>query len=150
MRVLGSSCFMRSNRVFLPQEALHAWLDSERITLDGEIMTLKPEGQRFRLSTAVRFLADLTDSGDQQLVLGKVKDLEQLGAMNGEHSMDSVIFGDDAYQVVEGFVGEPIFDEASATGADLAAATRAAIGGGSDGGDSNALDPLTRFFLKST
>jgi hypothetical protein len=141
---------MRSNRVFLPQEALHGWLDEERITLDGEIMTLKPEGQRFRLSTAVRFIADLTESGDQQQVLGKVKDLEQLTAMSGEHSMDSVIFGDDAYQVIEGFVGDPIFDDASATGADLAAATRAAIGGGGESSDTNALDPLTRFFLKST
>jgi len=138
---------MRSNRVFLPQEALHAWLDEERISLEGEIMTLKPDGQRFRLSTAVRFLADLTESGDQQQVLGKVKDLEQLAAMSGEHSMDSVIFGDDAYQVVEGFVGDPIFDEASAMGTDLAAATRAAMG---ENSDADALDPLTRFFLKST
>lgn len=108
-------------------------------------MTLKPEGQRFRLSTAVRFTADLTESGDQKQVIGKVKDLEQLAAMSGEHSMDSVIFGDDAYQVVEGFVGEPLFDDAT-TGSSVAAATRAAVG---EGGDSDALDPLTRFFLKS-
>lgn len=138
---------MRSNRVFLPQEALHAWLDDGRIALDGEIMTLKPEGQRFRLTTAVRFIADLTESGDQQQVLGKVKDLDQLGEMSGEHSMDSVIFGDDAYQVVEGFAGDPILDDASVAGTDLAAATRAATG---ESSDSSALDPLTRFFLKST
>lgn len=110
-------------------------------------MTLKPEGQRFRLRTAVRFMADLTESGDQQHVLGKVKDLDQLSAMSGEHSMDSVIFGDDAYQVVEGFVGEPVFDDDATTGADLATATRAATGVHT-GPDS--LDPLTRFFLKST
>lgn len=135
---------MRSNRVFLPQEALDAWLDADRIQLDGEIMTLKPEGQRFRLSTAVRFMVDLTESGDKQQVLGKVKDIDQLTAMSGEHSMDSVIFGDDAYQVVEGFVGDPVFEDAS--GSDLTAATRAAVG---DSSGTDALDPLTRFFLKS-
>lgn len=145
--MVGYAGFMRSNRVFLPQEALDAWLDSERISLDGEVMTLLPEGQRFRVSTAVRFTVDLTDSGDKLQLLGKVKDLEQLAALSGEHSMDSVIFGDDAYQVIEGFVGDPLFDdESSATGSDLAAATRAAMG---EAGGSDALDPLTRFFLKS-
>lgn len=137
---------MGSNRVFLPQDAVDAWLDAERISLDGEIMTLRPEGQRFRLSTAVRFMTDLTESGDPLQVIGKVKDLEQLATMSGEHCADSVIFGDNAYQVIEGFVGDPLNDDTSVSGSSLAAATRAATG---EASGADTLDPLTRFFLKS-
>lgn len=134
--MLGSKRFMPSNRLFLPQETLTEWLDAERIGLDGEVMTLVPEGQRFHLKTAVHFIADLTESGDNQQVLGKVKDLDQLSALSGEHSMDSVIFGDDAYQVVEGFVAEPFVEDLAKTAATLPATP----------GD---VDPLTRALMTS-
>jgi hypothetical protein len=40
--------------------------------------------------------------------VGRVKDLEQVAALNGEHCAESVIIGDHAYDVIEGFLGEPM------------------------------------------
>src|SRR5690606_31491535 len=98
---------MGVNRVFLPQEALDQWMSEGRVEVDGELMTMHPEGRRFQLRTAVRFLSEITESGDPDQLVGKVKDLEQLASLGGEHCADSVLLGDSAYQVIEGFVGEP-------------------------------------------
>jgi hypothetical protein len=139
---------MAKNRVFVPQETLDEWLSNERVEVDGETMTLKPEGQRFQLKTAVRFVSEVAGGGDAAGLVGKVKDLDQLGALGGEHCADSVVLGDDAYQVLEGFVGEPIIEpNAAAAGSSLAAAARAAAG---DDPATVEIDLLARFFLSSS
>ena len=141
---------MPQNRVFIPQDALDAWLAEDRVAIEGELLTLKTEGQRFKLKTAVRFMTEVAGGGDQAKLLGKVKDLDQLKILGGDYSSGSVVLNDDAYEVVEGFIGEPLFDEAAATaavatGTSLASATRAAAGEGAD----KDLDLLARFFMKS-
>lgn len=140
---------MGVNRVFLPQEMLDGWLSDERVDVDGDVMTLRPEGQRFQLKTAVRFLEELADGGDEAALVGKVKDLEQLAELGGEHCADSVILDDNAYQVIEGFVGEPLVDEqpAAGTGSSLASAAQAALG--EEEGSSAEIDLIARFFLSS-
>lgn len=140
---------MGVNRVFLPQEMLDGWLSEERIDVDDDVMTLRPEGQRFRLKTALRFMEEQAGGGDDQRLVGKVKDLDQLGEIGGEHCADSVILGDNAYQVIEGFVGEPLFDEQPAgTGSSLASAAQAALGD-DDETPSAEIDLLARLFLSS-
>jgi len=143
---------MGVNRVFVPQQTLDGWMSEGRVEVDGETMTLMPEGQRFRLKTAVRFMSEVTGGGDAAELIGKVKDLEQLEGLGGEHVADSVILGDNAYEVVEGFVGEPVADaeradEPIASGNSLAAATRSALG--EDPSQSGELDLLARFFLST-
>ncbi len=138
----------RPNRVFFPQEALDAWLDEERIQLDGDVLTLTPEGQCFRLASAVRFLSEVAGGGDDANLVGKVKSMEQLAALGGEHCAGSVIVGEDAYEVIEGFLGEPIAAEPSVAGLgeSMAAATRAAVGEEASNSDP---DALTRLFLRN-
>ena len=140
---------MGVNRVFLPQEALDAWMEKGRIEVEGEEMTLKPDGQRFRLKTALHFMEELAGGGDEEALVGKVKDLEQVVELGGEHAFDSVILGENAYTVVEGFVGEPVFDEepAIASGDSLASAAAAAIGESTNDGE---IDLLARFFLSNS
>lgn len=135
------------NRVFVPQDSLDEWMVEGRVEIDGETMTLQPEGQRFHLKTAVHFLAELAEGGDEANLVGRVKDLEQLAALGAEHCADSVLLGDNAYQVAEGFVGEPIPAENTAgAGETLAAATRAAVGDDPAAGE---IDLLARFFLST-
>ncbi len=98
---------MAANRVFLPQAALDHWLEQDRVSLVGDELTITPAGRRFRLVGALRFLSEVAGAEDVHGLVGKVKTLEQVQAMNGEHYADSVILGDNAYQVVEGFLGEP-------------------------------------------
>jgi hypothetical protein len=45
--------------------------------------------------------------GDPNGLLGTVKDMETLAQMGADHMMSSVIYGDTAYEVVNGFLGEP-------------------------------------------
>jgi hypothetical protein len=138
---------MGVNRVFLPQETLDIWLSDERVEVDGDVMTLRPEGQRFRLKTALRFMEEVAGGGDEPALVGKVKDLDQLGDIGGEHYADSVVLGDNAYQVIEGFVGEPLHEEEPAgTGMSLEAAAQAALGEERSSGE---IDLLARFFLSS-
>lgn len=142
------ACFLRpmpSNRIFVSTPTLDQWLEKGRIEVAGETMTLKPEGQQFRLKTAVHILKEVAGGGDAAKLVGRVKDIEQLEAMGAEHVSDSVVLNDDAYEVVEGFVGEPILGE-EVVGNSLAAATRAAVG---DRPPSGEIDLLARFFLSS-
>ena len=135
---------MPQNRVFIPQEALDVWLADERVTIDNDLLTLKPEGQSFRLQTAVRFLSEVAGGGDAHSLIGKVKDLGQIGALGGDYSSGSVVIDPDAYEVLEGFVGDPVH-EVAASGDSLAGAARAAIGDPPTG----EIDLLARFFLQS-
>jgi len=133
------------NRVFLPQDALDEWLGGDRAIIEGETLTLKPEGARFHVQSAVRFLTEVAGGGDATGLVGKVKDMAQMEALGAEHVSDSVILGDNAYQVVEGFVCEPLVDDSVTTGDSLVGAARAATGEGPPSGE---LDLLARFFLQ--
>ncbi|UJR78475.1 hypothetical protein [Sandaracinus amylolyticus] len=142
---------MGLNRLFVSQSKLDQWLSEELVDVDGEVMTTKNDGNRFNLKTAVLFLEEVTGAGDPSDLIGKVKDLEQIATVGGEYASGSVILGDNAYNVVEGFVGDPILDgaadaAAANTGDTLAAAMRSITGDPAREGE---LDLLARFFLAS-
>ena len=59
-----------------------------------------------RLVGAVQFVAEVAETNHRHGLVGKVKSHEQITALGGEHVADSVILGDNAYQVIEGFLGE--------------------------------------------
>lgn len=138
---------MGENRLFLSQAALDAWLSEGRVDVEGEVLVTKPEGQRFKLTTAVRFKAEVTGEGDPKGLVGKVKDLSQLGEMEAEHYADSVIVGDHAYEVVEGFAGAPLAERVDAQGTTLASAAQAALG---ERRESDDADLLAQFLSRGS
>jgi hypothetical protein len=93
---------MPTSRVFVPQEALEAWLSSGRVHMVGETLFL--DGQAFALESAVRFVSEVAGGGDEPNLLGRVKSLPQLESLGGEHVSGSVVLGDNAYEVVDGFL----------------------------------------------
>src|SRR3972149_3661273 len=97
---------MPKSRVFFPQAALDSWLEQGRVALVDQEMTLLPAGERYRLTPAVRVMQEVAEGSDAHALVGKVKTLEQLASLGGEHCADSVILGDNAYAVIEGFLGE--------------------------------------------
>lgn len=96
------------SRLFIGQEALDAWVTEGRAEIAHDELLDRRTGQRFRLREGVRFLAEVSGAPDAYGLIGKVKDLDQLSALSGEHMADSVILGENAYQVQQGFVGLPI------------------------------------------
>lgn len=139
---------MGDNRLFVSQTVLDRWLGEGIVEVDGEIMTTLPDRREFGLKTAVLFQNELTGAGDAPDLLGRVKDIDQLNALGGDYSSGSVIMGDLAYEVAEGFVGEPLPDQpgrAPSGPHDLADAMKRATGAG-DG--ANEVDLLARLFLE--
>jgi hypothetical protein len=96
------------NRVFFPQDALDAWIAEDRVELRNDELTIRSEGRKYKIIEAIRVLREVTNQPDVHELLGRVKSrvfLSELGAEVLEHSM---LLGDNAYDVVPGFVGAPI------------------------------------------
>jgi len=134
---------MTAHRLFVSQDVLDRWMVEEQISVEGDVMTLDGN-QRFRLLTAVCFTEELTGEGDPNELIGRVKDVETLAGMGGELVSDSVILGDNAYTVIEGFLGEPVEPAADGSGSDMASAMGAALG---EKAESTEIDLLAQFFL---
>jgi hypothetical protein len=134
---------MTPHRLFVSQDVLDRWMVEEQVAVDGDVMTLDGN-QRFRLLSAVCFTEELTGEGDPHELIGRVKDLETLSELGGEHVSDSVLLGDNAYTVVEGFLGEPVEPAADGSGSDMASAMGAALG---EKAESSEIDLLAQFFL---
>jgi hypothetical protein len=100
-----------NNRAFMAQETLDVWLADERVSLEGEVLKLlqlptEPTGPAFLLTTAVYFQAEVTTGEDPLGLCGQVKTLAKVQELGGEHAPGSVVIGDNAYEVRDGFVGE--------------------------------------------
>lgn len=98
---------VRPNRVFFPQALLDAWIADERVELHGTELLLRDEGRRYAISEAFHVFRDATGTSKSDL-LGTVKTKEQLDQIGAEVFEASMILGDDAFDVVPGFVGEPV------------------------------------------
>jgi hypothetical protein len=96
------------NRVFFPQGALDEWLAEDRVDLRQDELCIKAEGRRYRIIEAIRIVREVTGGPDSNELVGKVKSLAFLGELGAEILENSMILGDNAYDVVPGFVGAPV------------------------------------------
>ncbi len=92
-------------RVFLAQTNLDEWTDQGAVRLEGDTLSLVEEQRTLDLQPAVRFLQVADGSPDPHALVGKVKSLDVLKELGAEHYFDSVLYGETAYQVAEGFLG---------------------------------------------
>lgn len=101
---------MPTNRVFFPQGLLARWLDEGKVDLTDESLTLrdKERTQRYRIVEAIRIVSELTGSPDPHKLEGRVKSRAFLAELGAEIVGDSMLVGDNAYDIVEGFTGTPI------------------------------------------
>lgn len=98
---------MVQNRVFFPQAAVDQWLVAGTVEVAGNEMNIIPEARRYRIAEGVRVVREVTGTPDQNDLVGKVKSklfLEELGAEILEGSM---IIGENAYDVIPGWLGSP-------------------------------------------
>lgn len=116
------------NRVFFPQAALDEWVESDRVELTADELAIRSEGRRYRIIEAVRVLREVTGTTDGHELVGRVKTRAFLKELGAEILEGSMILGDNAYDVVPGFVGAPIgtFEEHKKTASDAAPASREA------------------------
>lgn len=92
-------------RLFLPQTTLEEWVVEDKADLQEGRLVLSADRSSFSITAGVHFLQLVTGSDDEKLV-GKVKTEAQLEALGAEAMADSVVLGDNAYEVVPGYVTE--------------------------------------------
>jgi hypothetical protein len=96
------------NRVFFPQSALDEWIAGDRVDLKNDELLIKSESRRYKIIEAVRVIREVTGDADHHEVIGKVKSRAFLNELGAEILEGSMILGDNAYDVVPGFVGAPV------------------------------------------
>ncbi len=101
------------NRVFFAQAALDVWLADGAIELTGTELTIAAEARRYRLAEAQHVIREVTGSPDANELIGRVKSTQYLEELGAELMEGSMILGDNAYDVIPGFMATPIggFDE---------------------------------------
>ena len=95
------------NRVFFPQIALDEWLTEERAELRNDELLIKSENRKYRIIEGIRVLREVSGVADSHELIGKVKSKAFLVELGAEILEGSMILGDNAYDVVPGFVGAP-------------------------------------------
>jgi hypothetical protein len=97
------------NTVFFPQAMLDVLVELGHMDLEGEELVLKGGGYRYRIEEAVRVLREVTTGEDPSRLCGKVKSRAALTEeMGAELLGGSMLIEDSAYDVVPGFLGEPV------------------------------------------
>jgi hypothetical protein len=114
------------NRVFFPQTALDQWIVDEAIELKGTELVVLAEGRRYQLSEAVRIVAEVSGSPDSHDLVGRVKPRPFLTGLRAEILETSMIVGDNAYEVVQGWIGTPMGTFADHLASPVRAKARAA------------------------
>jgi hypothetical protein len=71
-------------------------------------MTLVELGRVFEIRSAVRFTGVTGEDLDPHDLVGLVKEDGELIEMGADHMANSVIYADTAYEVQNGFVGQPL------------------------------------------
>lgn len=99
---------MAKTRIFFPQDALDAWMFDGHVELAGEQLTMKTEGRKYRLAEAARVLREVTGTSDGFDLVGRVKSKAFLAELGAELLETSMVLGENAYDVVPGFLGLPI------------------------------------------
>ena len=92
-------------RLFLPEATLEEWAANGQADLKDGKLFIDPSHPPLGVAAAVHFLR-LVSGTDAKQLLSKVKTSAQLEQMGAEQMSDSVIVGEDAYQVVSGYVAE--------------------------------------------
>ena len=99
---------MGTNRVFFPQQAVDQWLTDGRAELSEKELRLTEDGRRYRLIGAVRIMREVTGVEDAHEIVGRVKSESFMRELGAELLGTSMVVGDNAYDVVPGFIGSPI------------------------------------------
>jgi hypothetical protein len=102
------------HRLFIAQELLDRWAEQGKIQLAGSQLRLLAESRLFQLQPASRFVS-LAAGADRNGLLGRIKTEDQVQALGGELYRSSVLFGEDSYDVQNGFLIEVAGEAARAS-----------------------------------
>jgi hypothetical protein len=95
------------NKIFFSQRILDSLTDEGKIKLDGNVITLlTPDKPSFELEPAYRFLRTSDGGPDPHGLVSQIQYEKEVKALNAEVYLNSIIYGETAYEVEPGFIGE--------------------------------------------
>jgi hypothetical protein len=92
-------------KLFLPQKTLEEWVSQDRADLQEGRLVLKEERSSYPVTAAVHFVR-VVSGEDAGALVGRVKTESQLVALGAESMADSVVLGEVAYEVDQGYLTE--------------------------------------------
>ena len=99
---------MAPNRAFFPQRALDAWLAEAKIEFTGRELVIRAAQRRYQVVEAARIIQEVSGQEDIYDLVGHVKSVTFLTELGAEILESSMLLGDNAYEVVPGFMGVPL------------------------------------------
>ena len=99
---------MAPNRAFFPQRALDAWLAEAKIDFTGRELVIRAVQRRYQVVEAARIIQEVSGQADIYELVGRVKSVIFLTELGAEILESSMLLGDNAYEVVPGFMGVPL------------------------------------------
>jgi len=99
---------MAPNRAFFPQRALDAWLAEAKIDFTGRELVIKAVNRHYQVVEAARIVQEVSGQEDIYDLVGRVKSVTFLTELGAEILESSMLLGDNAYEVVPGFMGVPL------------------------------------------
>ncbi|MFH1434901.1 MAG: hypothetical protein ABIJ56_04200 [Pseudomonadota bacterium] len=95
---------MAAAKLFLLPEELDRWMDKAGISVDNDKISLPDFPAPFKLASAVYFTKMVAGDDDTKALVGKVEETAMLEKKGCEHYQNSVLVGECAYEVKEGFL----------------------------------------------
>jgi hypothetical protein len=93
--------------LFIPQPIYDAWDSDGKVTVEARLVRLASGEASFTVEPAVRFTKSVGRPGDPLNLIGAVRRIEDLAGLGGDHYLGSVLIGDNAYEVDEGYLATP-------------------------------------------
>ena len=95
------------NKLFFPQTALDLWIPDGHVELQGAELSLKPEGRTFLVEEGIHVTKEVTTGEDPNGFVGLALAKGAMLEKGAEIYSGSMILGDNAYEVREGWIGAP-------------------------------------------
>jgi hypothetical protein len=99
---------MAVNHLFAASDVLDGWIATARVELSGNVLSLRPTGERYAVEEGVQIVREVTGGGDPRALVGRVRTLRDLLALGAEVVGRAMVLGEAAYDVVPGFVLTPV------------------------------------------
>ncbi|HEY4016492.1 MAG TPA: hypothetical protein VGM06_24320 [Polyangiaceae bacterium] len=117
------------NRVFFPQAALDQWIVDGTVDLTQDVLTVLAVGRRYKLAEGIHVTREVSGAEDPHGLVGRAKPKSQLEALGAEIIETSMLVGEQAYDIVPGWLGVPVGSFAEYAASDEGAKARGGAAG---------------------
>jgi hypothetical protein len=95
------------NRIFFPLDSVEEWANEGKVEVKGNDLVVVADARRYRLEDAAHIVREVSGSECPRGLPGKVKSKTVLEEWGAELYDTSMVLGDNAYDVIQGWMGTP-------------------------------------------